>query len=109
MSLRNVSMVTSPIVGFRLLIADRGALCSYLLVSARLQLDSCDSRNSKHKAPGTKFSTHTSAPPTDRLLSPAAPAHSKRAALRRVTRKKRPRKLVDQLASLRKASPRARA
>src|SRR6266550_74805 len=88
-------------------IAGRFVLTSF--VSARLQLDSCDSRNSKHKAPGTKFSTHILAPPTDRLLSPAAPAHSKRAALRRVTRKKRQRKLVDQLASLRKASPRARA
>src|SRR6266567_2186868 len=77
-------------------------------VSARLQLDS-RVRNSKYKAPGTKFPTHTAALPADRLSSRAAPVCSKRAALRRVTRKKRQRKLVDQLASLRKASPRARA
>src|SRR5437016_10067615 len=54
-------------------------------VSARLQLDSCDSRNSKHKAPGTKFSTHTSAPPADRLSSRAAPECKKRRARRNPT------------------------
>src|SRR2546428_4867956 len=104
----------SPWVHLQLSISDcelpvAGHFVLTSFVSARLQLDSRDSRNSKYKAPGTKFSTRIAAPPADRLSSRAAPVCSKRAALRRVTRKKRQRKLVDQLASLRKASPRARA
>src|SRR5437016_4216282 len=109
MSLRNVSMVTSPIVNFRLRIAGRGALCSYLLCVCSVAVELTRFAKLKVQSSRYRFSTRTAALPADRLSSPAAPVCSKRAALRRVTRKKRQRRLVDQLASLRKVSPRARA
>src|SRR5438132_14258969 len=106
MSLRNVSMVTSPIVNFRLRIAGRGALCSYLLCVCSVAVGLTRFEKLKVQSSRYRLSTRTAAPPAEQLSLSAAPGHSKRAALSGVTTKKRERKVADQLSTIGNANPR---